>query len=200
MEVNCWKMNSCEDCPECCPCLWYNRMLYFITHSLLPKKRLFSEKLKVINCDDYARLMNIKKHITSFVDEGKNLVLTIKDKTNEPIEYGIKLLLSYFNQVAYSEYEMKGLFIDMPLYIDKIKDNIKIPDADLVELKKYINKVDLVVFYNYGAMSDYISGVVQSNIETRSNNKLTSIFIKGDTANENSDSILKKLDRVELSI
>ncbi len=201
-QFNCIKIDSCSNAQ--CPCSWYEHFMYLCDKSGIPYNRIFSNKLKDINTVDFNRYLKIKRDIVDFIETRNNIDIVVCSDINETVEYGIKLLLNYFSQISYScFYDTYGLFIDVPRYVDRLKDNITLKDEELIMLKQNIDTVPVVVFNNlmYND-SGYINDIMYRHIYCRINNRITTIVVRyaGNGTNSNIEKLVKMLKAVHLEI
>jgi len=165
----CWYKDVClADSSECGLCIKYLEMEYLMESSNLPKARQKPQLLSAPECDmeQYIRLAEIKSDIVNFVEQGKNLYIASSMSGNGKTSWAIKLLLKYFDEVwAGNGFTVRGLFISVPEFLLRSKD-FKNTDAAFEQLKKYIPKVDLIIWddiastnisaYDYSQMLMYI--------------------------------------------
>lgn len=200
-QFNCIRIENCN--VNNCPCVWYNHFIYLCEKARIPMNRISSKKLVEINNESFFRYNNIKSKIVDFVEGRNNLIITVNSKENDIVDYGIKLLLNYFSQISYScQYNTYGLFIDVPQYIDKLKDNIKVQDEDFIRLKQSIDEVPLLVLNNMiPSESKYINEIFYRHISCRANNRLSTVIVRlADNTNASSDNLLNMLKGIYLSI
>lgn len=179
MELNCWKFNECKEL-NCETCVWYSHIMYFCEQAQIPINRYYTPKLKTVNSPDFDRYNNIKSNIVQFINEHNNLLINVASTNNDLIEYGIKLLLNYFSQISYDTmYGTMGLFVDIPQYIDKLKDNIVLKNENITQFKQTIDSVGVVVINNLISLTTpFIYDALYRNISCRANNKLSTIIVK----------------------
>ena len=197
MDFNCWQLDTCKDM-NCNSCVWYKHIMYLCKQSMIPENRLFTPKLKTLDTNDYSEYVNVKSNIVDFVNSGRNLDIRVKAGINEPIEYGIKLMLNYFSQISYTcEYGTYGLFINVPSYIDKLKDNITLCDENIINLKQSIDEVPLVVFNNMLVNSEFEKTIMLRHCSNRIDNKLSTIFVRT-SGNANSNGIVDLFNNIQI--
>lgn len=128
--------------------LRFQEMLYMINASGVPKKSI-GMKLTPdgVDYEQFVRLANIQDNIVEFVSDGHNLYLHSQTCGNGKTTWAIKLLLQYFNEVwACNNFKERGLFINVPTFLTKIKTVIGSPDEKFEDFRKLIDEVDIVVW------------------------------------------------------
>lgn len=159
-----------EDCNP--GCLRFMEIDYLLFSSGIPPSKRFPIVLKpeAVDYESFKRLKNIKEDIVNFVKDGCSLYLYSQTPGNGKTMWAIKLLHSYFNQVwAGNGFKPRGLFINVPLFLRTLTENVSNPTADFLELKRLIEIVDLVVWDDIGAtkLSDYDHKNLLSFIDQR---------------------------------
>lgn len=200
-QFNCVKLNICNTLS--CPCCWYNHFTYLCNEAEIPENRVFSNALVHTGSEDFDRYNSIKSKIVEFVENHNNLDIQISSNINNLIDYGTKLLLNYFSQISYScGYENYGMFIDVPWYVDKIKDNISLPDKTIIPLKHKIDNVQLAVFCNMNYNDNKIvSDTMNRHISYIVSNKLSTVFIRPlNSGNPSIDRLVKMINPITLNI
>ena len=151
MERNseCWYKDVClADVSECPNCIKFLEMQYLMEHSNLPKAKQCPQQLIAPECDTdaYRQLAEIKSNILDFVNDGRNLYITSACTGNGKTSWAIKLLLKYFDEIwAGNGFNVRGLFVSVPLFLLKSKD-FKTTDTIFETLKKNMYVADLVVW------------------------------------------------------
>ena len=149
---NCWykdvcihpKNNTCND-----SCIRYMEMDYLMYHSQIPKKRQYSNYLTPENIDysKFLLLADIKDDIVSFVNRGDNLYITSKFTGNGKTSWAIKLMLRYFGEIwSGNGFKVRGVFINVPMFLTQLKANISDNSADFNKMVKSLYEVDLVIW------------------------------------------------------
>lgn len=168
---NCIYKGLCDhECPS--TCIQWVEMKYMLKHSNIPIKQRCVHRLRPDECDipAFKKLSEIQMDIENFVDKGGILYLYSKQCGNGKTTWSIKMLLQYFNEVWNGNgLRERGLFINVPSYINKTKAVMSNPDNDFEELRNNIPKVDLVVFddVTVARLSDYDYSVLFSLIDER---------------------------------
>lgn len=151
--------------------LRFQEMLYMINTSGVPKKaigvRLTPDD---VDYDQFVRLANIQDNILEFVTDGHNLYLHSQTCGNGKTTWAIKLLLQYFNEVwACNNFKERGLFINVPTFLTKVKSVIGKPDEKFEELRNIIDEVDIVVWDDIAStkLSDFDYNTLLTYIDKR---------------------------------
>lgn len=187
----CWYKNICEN--ECLPsCLRYLEMDYLMKTSNIPEKCQYpvllvpeSEDLEAFNV-----LADIKEDIVNFVNNGENLYIFSNNFGNGKTTWSIKIMCNYFNLVwAGNGFKRRGLFINVPTFLTRLKNNISNYDSELAEIKQYLTEVDLVIWDDIGSgkLSDFDHTNLLSYIDERILQNKSNIY----TSNLNYEQLIK---------
>ena len=180
MREDCLYKPYCDgDCSKLC--VQYSQMSYMLEHSNLPKSQQRIHKLVAPKCDldAFERLHDIQMNIKQFVKQGKNLYIWSRETGNGKTTWSIKILMQYFDSVwEYCQYNVKGVFVNVPTFLYKLKQTISTPDAQFAELQRNIGDVDLVVFDDITAtqLSRYDYSSLLAPIDMRLFEGKSSIF------------------------
>lgn len=162
--------------PECNfhTCLRYNEFYYLIETSNVPVKKIRPENLKLIpeevDLQTFNELKTIKDNIINFVNSGNNLYLYSNRCGNGKTTWALKLLMSYFNKIWIGNgFRPRGLFINVPKFMNDLRNNITLKNEKTENLKKLIPLVDIVVWDDIGAVNikEYDHLVLLSYIDER---------------------------------
>lgn len=187
MKEDCIYFGICEDeCPNVC--IKYSEMNYLLKMSNIPKSRQCIHRLKPDVCDIQAfeQLAEIQQNIVDFVEDGKILYLYSNHCGNGKTTWTIKMMLQYFDEVWEGNcLEPRGVFVNIPSFLNKIKITISNPDSEFDMLRANIEKVDLVVFDDISAgLSAYDYSNLYSYIDSRSFQNKAMIFTSNYSPNE----------------
>ena len=130
-------------------CVRYSEMSYLLQMSEIPKSQQRIHKLYPDECDipAFEQLADIQMNIEEFVKQGEILYLYSKQVGNGKTTWTVKLLLQYFNEIwAGNGFKRRGLLINVPSYLMKLKDTITHPDEHFSGIQHDISEIDLVVF------------------------------------------------------
>lgn len=160
--------------------LRFQEMMYMINTSNVPIK-LIGTKLIPENkdYDNFIRLANIQSNILEFVEEGNSLYLYSDACGNGKTTWSIKLMLQYFNEVwACNNFKERGLFINVPTFLSKIKSVISNPDSDFERLRELIDSVDIVVWDDIATskLSDFDYNTLLTYIDKRTVERKCNIY------------------------
>ena len=166
--MDCWYHEVCNADVDCNMCIRFDEMSYLMENSNLPKSKQRPINLNAPKCDidAYKRLTEIKSNIVEFVENGNNLYINSSHFGNGKTSWAIKLLLKYFDEIwAGNGYNVRGIFVSVPMFLLKSKD-FKNNDREFEELKKKILTADLVIWddiastnlsgYDYSQLLMYI--------------------------------------------
>lgn len=167
-------------CNPSCP--RYMEMDYLTAHSNIPVNRQQSMFLTpdIEDRPAFIELKEIKDDILNFVNNGENLYIYSKNLGNGKTTWAIKLMMNYFNLIwAGNGFRVRGIFINVPTFLTKIKTIISNPDPEFDKMRDLIADVDLVIWddiaatklseYDYNNLLTYIDQRVlsgKSNIYT----------------------------------
>lgn len=192
----CWWRFSCplyDQHSECNPsCLRYIKMHYLVTNSLLTEKQQTPKKLYPQNVDIMAfrRLNDIKRDIVSWVEGGNNLMIWSSINGNGKTAFSVKLLLSYLASIwVSSDFETRGLFVNVTRMLTGLKDSISIDSEYINHIKNNILSADLVVWDDIGIKNltgyehDYLYTYINNRIDNGKANIFTSNLL-GDNLRE----------------
>lgn len=181
---NCWYICSCSkaDTDDCrANCIRYMEMDYLMQSSNVPKKMQYPVALTPSKQDmeSFIRLQNIKDNILEFVGEGHNLYIYSDNFGNGKTTWSIKLMLKFFDEVwAGNGFKCRGIFINVPTFLTKIKENISRKDIEFENLRDRLLKVDLVIWDDIASttMGDYDHANLLTYIDQRKLSGLSNIY------------------------
>jgi len=181
----CWYLENCPYCKDTdsynptCPA--YMEMSYLMDTSNLPENKQYPIILTPPpeDYDEYVRLKNIKDNIVKFVEGGNNLYIYSKNFGNGKTSWSIKLLHQYFNEIWIGNgFRTRGIFINVPTFLNDLKNNISSKDKSFERMKNRISDVDLLVWDDIAAtkLSNYDYNNLLSYIDTRVLKGLSNIY------------------------
>lgn len=151
--------------------LRFQEMMYLIETSGVPKQTI---GVKLVpdeeDFDQFVRLATIQENIVEFVETGSNLYLFSHTCGNGKTTWTIKLLLQYFNEIwACNNFKERGLFINVPTFLTKIKTVIGRPDEQFEIMRELIEKVDVVIWDDIAStkLTDYEYNTLLTYIDRR---------------------------------
>jgi DNA replication protein DnaC len=151
--------------------LRFQEMMYMINASGIPT-HIIGTKLVPddVDYEQFVRLSNIQNNIQEFVSEGNNLYIFSQTCGNGKTTWAIKLILQYFNEVwACNNFKERGLFINVPTFLTKIKAVIGHPDEQFEKMRNLIESVDVVVWDDIAStkLSDFDYNTLLTYIDKR---------------------------------
>lgn len=181
---NCWYKEVCPLVNTCecgAQCIKYRKMDYLANNALLTKKQQHPIKLYVEDIDEqaYERLNEIKMNIKDFVDNSSNLLIFSKIVGNGKTGWSLKILMNYFNQIwASTDFVCRGLFINVPRFLNELKENIRESSEYIEHIKANILNADLVIWDEVGLkdLTTYEHDYLFSYINARLDNGKANIF------------------------
>lgn len=183
---NCWYKDVCSlrNGSKCSTfCIRHYKMDYLISNSLLGKKDRFPTVLfpdaDGTDLKEFTELKNIAQNIKQFVNDGKNLVLYSKTTGNGKTAWAKKLLLNYFNNIWYStDFKCRGLFVDLQVFFNKLRENINKPNEYIQHIQENILEADLVIWDEIGVknVTDWEHGYLLSFLNARLDAGKANIF------------------------
>lgn len=147
----CWLYNNCnhKDCDKFCLRKYKLNDLY--NNSLLSDKQ--REKLVLsIDADgtdfeEFTKLAEIENDIVNFIQSGKNLYLHSSNCGNGKSSWAIRLIQSYFNKIwPKASLGCHALFINVPRFLQTLKDSFNIQSDYIDFIKENIMKADIVIW------------------------------------------------------
>lgn len=144
---DCWYLETCNE--DCNRCTTYTQLKWQMNNSgLYPAQQkpitLYITDNNSADKEAYKTLSNIRKNITEFVDDHRNLYICSKEAGNGKTSWAIKMLHTYFHYRANGSYEnLLGMFVNTTDLLLRLKDfNNPIPQ----KYKDNLENVDLVIF------------------------------------------------------
>ena len=176
----CWYKNVCQN--KCIDsCIRYMEMDYLLYHSQIPKKQQFPISLVPENkdYDNFVYLADIKDDVVNFVNNGENLYITSNYTGNGKTSWAIKMILKYFDSVwSGNGFRVRGVFIHVPTFLNKLKSDIKNPDLEFESLVSCLVDVDLVIWDDIAStgLSQYDHSQLLTYIDQRVLSGKSNIF------------------------
>ena len=176
----CWYKNVCQN--KCIDsCIRYMEMDYLLYHSQIPKKQQFPISLVPENkdYDNFVYLADIKDDVVNFVNNGENLYITSNYTGNGKTSWAIKMILKYFDSVwSGNGFRVRGVFIHVPTFLNKLKSDIKNPDLEFESLVSCLVDVYLVIWDDIAStgLSQYDHSQLLTYIDQRVLSGKSNIF------------------------
>lgn len=180
----CWYKDVCKEYnTEICnrSCVRYIEMFHLMNQSEIPKKKQVIHKLYPQSTDipAFKQLKEIQNDIVNFVNNGESLYIYSSGFGNGKTTWGIKLLQQYFHNIWRGNgLKCRGVFIHVPNFITKIKENIYKKEEYFEKLKEKVEKTDLVVWDDIGAnkLSEFDYTNLLTFIDQRKLHELSNIY------------------------
>ena len=182
MNTECIFYGVCQNQDNCNKdCIRYVEMTYLLDNSGLPAnlKGRLALKPEKVDYDAFCTLADIKDNIVEFVQQGKNLYLYSEHTGNGKSSWLAKLLQAYFNQVwAGNGFQRRGYFLYLPTFLIELKENIRVPNDELLEQKDFLKHVDLLCIDDIAAstLSEYEHNYLLYIIDYRISNKKSTLY------------------------
>lgn len=156
-------------------------MNYLMDTSGIPKPRQYPTALTPAKEDvqAFVDLREIKDDIVNFVHNGESLYIYSPLFGNGKTTWGIKLLTKWFDEVwAGNGFRCRGVFIHVPTFLTKIKENISRKDEDFETTRNRLLYTDLVVWDDIAAtkLGDFDHANLLTYIDQRRLNGLANIY------------------------
>jgi len=181
----CWYKDVCEhfNSDNLCnhACIRYLEMRFLMESSGIPEARQQPMYLSPEEEDlqAFRQLKTIKDDILEFVKLGSNLYIYSEKLGNGKTTWAIKLLQKYFDIVWCGNcFKIRGLFVNVPTFLSKLKFNIQDKDEAFDKFRKKLFDVDLVVWDDIAAnkLTDYEHSILLTFIDQRKLNNLSNIY------------------------
>ena len=120
----------------------------------------------------FDRLKQIEQNVEKFVDYGGNLYLYSKNCGVGKTSWALRLLNTYIERIWYkSDITCRGLFLNVPYFLNALKENFDSKSENIEHIKKYIYDADLIVWddvatkgltvFETESLLNYIDGRIQ---------------------------------------
>lgn len=180
----CWYKEVCSkyETEECNPsCIRYMEMDFLMYNSNIPKNRQYSSPLIPSKQDynSFVYLQDIKNDIVNFVNNGENVYIYSSNFGNGKTTWAIKLMQAWFDNIwAGNGFKCRGIFIHVPTFLSKIKDNINNRDFEFETLKSRLSNVDMVIWDDIAStkLSDFDHANLLTYIDQRNLQELSNIY------------------------
>lgn len=129
--------------------------------------------------EEFKQLAGIEQDILTFVNDGRNLYLYSANCGNGKTSWGLRLMQAYFNRIwARSELTCRGLYINVPGFLQGLKDSISRTREDIDHIKNHILTADLVIWDDLASKvgSEYEINYLLSFIDARMAANKANIF------------------------
>ena len=181
----CFNCKTCElvnteECNEYCP--HYFAINWLVERSNIPQsKRKFHNLIpSESDVDNFARLNYVKDNVYPFVLRGNNLYLWSNNTQNGKTSWTINILLAYLQTVSPMDInEFKGVFVNVPSFLQRCKDNMNNYDSGFDYFKSRVRMADLVIWDDIATnatLSSYDSNVLSTHLAERHLNGKSNIY------------------------
>ena len=180
----CWYAKTCDKYKKTgcdSSCIRYMEMHYLMNNSGIPRAQQYAKALipSKQDIDAFMELKAIKDDIVQFVKNGESVYIYSENLGNGKTTWSIKLMQKFFDQVwAGNGFRVRGIFINVPTFLMKIKEGINRKDEDFETLRENLLKVDLVIWDDIAStkLSDFDHGMLLSYIDSRKLSGLSNIY------------------------
>lgn len=147
---HCWLLNNCNhcDCDHFCYRLYKLDYLYNNANISLKQREYLPLRVDANGNDSEAfmKLKEIENNIVDFVNKGENLYIHSQNAGNGKTSWCLRLIQSYFNKIwVKCNLECKGLFINVPMFLLELKNNITNKSDYIEQIKENVLKCDIVI-------------------------------------------------------
>lgn len=182
---DCWLKDSCKQlhCNDKNGCLIQYKLDYLYNEANVPLKLRKNIPLRTdadgTDLAEFRQLKEIQDNIVLFVDGGYQLYIHSKQAGNGKSSWAMRLLQTYFNKIwLRTDLKCRALFINVPLFLLKLKENISNKSSYIEHVKQNIYDCDLVIWDDIGTKNStvYEGEHLLSIIESRISNGKSNIF------------------------
>jgi len=154
---------------------------YLMYQSEIPLMRQNPKILVPVKEDinNFEFLKSIKDDIVNFVKNGESLYIFSENFGNGKTTWAIKIMLKYFDEIwAGNGFRCRGVFVSVPGFLTKLKENISRKDEAFEQLRIKIAESDLVVWDDIGAvkLGDYDHTNLLAYVDNRLINQKANIY------------------------
>lgn len=164
-------------CDVHCP-IFKNMKAAFI-HSGLEEQYWYPFTLKHVAIDskEVSKIMEIRNNLSSFVENGNNILIQSSKCGNGKTSWGIKLLQKQI-ELNSKQSSIPAYFVYTPSLLLEARKSINSKDTDFEKMVSILENCPLVMFDDIASipLKDYDLLILSSIIEKRLTRKLSSIF------------------------
>lgn len=172
------KQAKSEKCTEFC--IGYVQLQNIYELSNLPKRYQFDIPLIAgQDMESFIKLRDFMDNVVENVEQGRGLVLYSKTKGNGKTSWACKIMNAYFKAVALTNnMRCRGLFLNVPDFLQKIRENFNNPSEETQELIENVQEADLVIWDDIGTEnpSDWVRERLYTFINKREAEGLSNIY------------------------
>lgn len=193
----CWAKSGCSEIetPDFVrtdtACMKKVKLNYLYNQALVPEP-LRKPRVLVTDADKtdkmaFMQLAEISSNIVEFVKTGGNLYIHSTRVGNGKTSWALRMIQSYFGIIwPKAKLTCKALFINVPRFLNALKDNIREKDEYAQYIKENMYEADLVVWDDIGTKvaTPYEMEMLFSILDTRLNMGKSNIFTSNLSAEE----------------
>ena len=198
----CWAENYCKRyktvyCNDYCDVWYILKALY--SESNIPKIYQYPEDLKLIVPEGEKDLYNAYKAVEQYrqdilknVEKGVGLYIYGKMPGTGKTTWACKIMAYYFRKIVFNTgIEYEGIFINVPEFLNEIKDSFNDPTPEFKRLYDKVENSKLAIFDDIGAEkpTEWVAEKLYTIINHRVNEGLTTIY----TSNIDLDTLADRL-------
>lgn len=176
-------------------CVRYYKLNYLFDNSLLPLNQRLPKSLVLDEnkCDEkvFEELVDIKKNIVKFVNEGQNLYICSSTTGNGKTSWAIKLLQQYLLKIwPEAKLECKVLYIPVSKFLIELKNNISKSSEYIEFINNNVLNADIVLWDDIGTKGatefehEHLLSLIDSRMINNKSNIFTSNIEPNDLGNQ----------------
>ena len=209
---NCYKYKkdgTCQLSDVYCPKLFKMNFL-FDEAQLTDKQRLHTGLYydeDGTDKDKFQQLKEIETNIEKFVSDGNNLYIHSSITGNGKTLWAIRMLQSYFGKIWHkTDFECRGLFINVPRFFLALKDNIANKSEYVNHIKENIEKADIIVWDEVGTKQltsfehENLLSYINLRVDSGKSNIYTSNLSSGELRNLVGDRLYSRIANLSVDI
>ena len=185
INIKCWATEYCKshDKEHICNkfCIGFNQLKYLYKSSNMPVRYQGLYDLQLIgeDLDVYNFLVSFKQNIVKNVQAGESLFFGSEHKGNGKTSWACILMNQYFKKIALkNNLRCRGIFINVPEFLNNLKDDFSRDDKEHEETKYNIKVADMVIWDDIGAEkeSTWVKETLYNYINHRYSNNLFQLY------------------------
>lgn len=182
------KFYKSDRCNEYCGINSLLQAIYSLSN--IPLKYQYSKQLKAAKQDikAFTKLSEYMEDIENVVSEGKGLYIWSEVTGNGKTSWATRIANQYIRKCVFKgKIENVATYINVPTYLERIRQSYSNSDNGLIELNNQILNSDLVIFDDIGAEkpSEWVQEQLYRIINHRDNNLKSTIY----TSNVNPETL-----------
>lgn len=179
----CWAEKYCKGYPNKCEeyCIGYVQLGNIYSLSNMPRRYQYDMPLfcDSEDRDTFIALRDFQQNVVDHIAEGHGLFIHSPTKGNGKTSWACKIMNEYFKKVALNNnLRCRGLFINVPEFLDQLRDNMDEPSEDMRDLQESIRTADLVIWDDIGTEnpSKWVRQTLYKFVNHRESNSKSQIF------------------------